>query len=53
MKPSPRPLTSRDRDVARAYAARNPSDPFAYARALSRLANGLCNESDFAPGGAI
>lgn len=46
--PSPRKLTAQDRDAARNYASRNISDPFAYARALSRLANQLCTAEDLA-----
>lgn len=48
-----RRLTRRDCDAARIYAVRNASDPFAYARALSRLAHDLCTPDDLAEGVAL
>lgn len=48
MTPKLRRLTDHDRAAARAYAARNQSDPFAFARALSRIANGLMNADELA-----
>jgi hypothetical protein len=41
-----RNLTRDDYIAAAAYAAKWPSDPFAYARALSRLANHIFVEGD-------
>lgn len=52
MKPTRR-LTEHDRAAAKAYAARNASDPFAYARALSRIANGLFTAEDLNGGAAL
>ena len=37
--------------VARNYADRNRSDPFAYGRALAHLKRGLADPSDFSGGG--
>lgn len=48
-----RPLNRQDYDAARNYAGRHQSDPFAYARALSRLAHGLATPDDLAEGVAL
>lgn len=47
---APRQISDRDRDLAREYARRNLSDPFAYYRALSRLAHGIFTDADLSEG---